>query len=477
MTRPVKLIGLDFGTTTSSAVVATAELAHNAVTGRSELSQLRECYRSEMVFTPMRDEGLDLERLDAYVYDWLCVGNVRREEIFGGGALLTGLTAQKANAAGLVRLVERRLGDALIAAAEEPCFESWLAFMGSCAGLSREHPDTPIINLDIGGGTTNIAMGKNGEVLRTGCLFVGARHVQVEPGTYRIVKLSRYATQLFDDLAITKAAGDSLTPAEVERILDFYLMLLAAAVSGNSGPFQKPVARAHQQVAFRLPPLAAGAIVALSGGVGELVYAHLLGSPWPATTFYGDLGIDLARRLVGVPQWTNHFRNYIPAGGGRATVYGLLRHATQVSGNTLFLPNPEVLPLRNVPIFGSVSSDSTDAEIRDRLDLIRRSSAGGCLQVKLAAGDESAVRDLGKRMAAMLGADIFSASQPLVLLLDQNLGKVLGHCVTDWGRISCNVVVIDEITIRNAQFIQIGRLQNQVVPVSFHGMNEAGDVS
>src|ERR1041385_6615108 len=83
------------------------------------------------------------------------------------------------------------------------------------------------------GGTTNLALGRNDEVLRTGCLFVGARHVQVEPGTYRIVRLSRYAAQLFDNLGIGKCPGDSLAPEEVERILDFYLLLLEAAVAGD----------------------------------------------------------------------------------------------------------------------------------------------------------------------------------------------------------------------------------------------------
>ena len=243
--RSVNLVGLDFGTTTSSAVVATAQLAHDAVTGRSQLSQLSESYRSEMVFTPMRGDGLDLEQLESYLQAWLAT--TRCEDIFGGGALLTGLTAQKANAAALIHLIERRLGAALIATAEDPCFESWLAFMGSCADLSRNYPDTPLINVDIGGGTTNLALGRNGEVLRTGSLFVGARHVQVEPGTYRIVKLSRYATQLFDNLGIGKGPGDSLASEEVERILDFYLMLLEAAITGDREPFQDPIARLHEQ--------------------------------------------------------------------------------------------------------------------------------------------------------------------------------------------------------------------------------------
>ena len=60
MTDDVKLIGLDFGTTTSSAVIAAARLARSGVTGRMELSQVRECYRSELVFTPLDEQ----DRLD-----------------------------------------------------------------------------------------------------------------------------------------------------------------------------------------------------------------------------------------------------------------------------------------------------------------------------------------------------------------------------------------------------------------------------
>src|SRR5438067_4138525 len=197
MSETIQLVGLDFGTTTSSVVVASARLTRAAGTGRVELDQVRECYRSPMVFTPLdENDRLDMPQVEAHLDVWLAAGDVRSVEVFGGGALLTGLTAQKDNAAALVGLIRRRLGDALVATADDPCLESWLAFMGSCAGLSRAHPEQAILNLDIGGGTTNLALGCAGEILRTGCLFVGARHIQVVPGGYRLVKLSRYARAL-----------------------------------------------------------------------------------------------------------------------------------------------------------------------------------------------------------------------------------------------------------------------------------------
>src|SRR5262249_40223168 len=95
MSDTVTLIGLDFGTTTSSAVVPTARLLRNAVTGRTELSQVSPRFRSEMVFTPLDNDRIDVGRAEAYLDSWLTAGGVRTEAVFGGGALLTGLTAQQ----------------------------------------------------------------------------------------------------------------------------------------------------------------------------------------------------------------------------------------------------------------------------------------------------------------------------------------------------------------------------------------------
>ncbi len=381
----VQLVGLDFGTTTSSAVIAEARLCRNAVTGRSDLADVRERFRSEMVFTPLLEERIDEAAIAQQLDRWLDAGGVSPTDIFGGGALLTGLTAQRDNAAALVRLIRQRLGDALVATADDPCLESWLAFMGSCAELSRANPDLRVLNLDIGGGTTNLGLGQAGEVLRTGCLFVGARHVQVKPGTYRLLRLSRYAAALFAHLGIDRRIGDELAEAEVDAILTYYLDLLQAAISGQRDRFDEPTARLHEQVPFR--PLGAEQPMALtiSGGVGELVYAHLDGKPWPATTAFGDLGIDLARRLVH-SRWGDDLRRFRPASAGRATVHGLLRHSTEISGSTLYLPDPKILPLADLPILGTIASASSEDDLRERIALAARSErAPVCAYVRARA--------------------------------------------------------------------------------------------
>jgi ethanolamine utilization protein EutA len=469
--RTVRLIGLDFGTTTSSCVVASASLMHNAVSGRKELTGIREEFRSELVFTPFKDGRLDEERLQQHVDEWLTAGDVTPQGIFGGGALLTGLAARQENASRLMELIRSKLGDALIATADDPCLEAWLAFQASASALSRSQPDRWVINLDIGGGTTNLAAGKNGEVMATGSLFVGARHVQFVPGTYRIVSVSTFARRLFEHLGITSGPGNTLSEMQVAAILDFYIDLLESALSGDSRIFENPVPRLHREVAFRLPPDVRDPIVTISGGVAELVYERCRGKPLPSTTFFGDLGIDLAERLINSPRWAAHFNQAQPQCLGRATVYGLLLHATQISGSTLFLPDPTILPLGNIPILGSVTGNSTADQIRDILHLVVRSPLGGCVRVVPGERSAAAIASAGERIAAALLEIDFPCERPLVLLVDENCGKALGQYVSRWGSIPLKLVVLDEIEVRDARFVQIGSLRDQVVPVSFYGMN------
>ena len=90
MADTVKLMGLDFGTTTSSAVIAEAQLRRTA-SGRVELDCQEEIYRSELVFTPLLDDDrLDLAQVERLLEGWLEAGRVKAGELFGGGALLCG---------------------------------------------------------------------------------------------------------------------------------------------------------------------------------------------------------------------------------------------------------------------------------------------------------------------------------------------------------------------------------------------------
>lgn len=468
-TRPVKLIGLDFGTTTSSALIVEVLYRGDSPDGRREIREIGEPYHSDIVFTPFLGERIDEARICALLDGWLAAASARPEDIVGGGALITGLCARRANAADLAAMIRARIGGAVIATAEDPGLESFLAFMGSVAAMSRARPGVPLLNLDIGGGTTNLALGVDGEVVQVGSLFVGARHVEVVPGGYRITTLSEHALRLFAALGICARPGDILTPVEVAAVLEFQVDLLEAAVSGNDGPFHSELGRAHVDLPFHLPHGMAPPWLTITGGVGSLVRDRLQGRPWPPTTAFGDLGVDLAARILASPVLAT--RLLVPETAGRATAYGLLRNLTRLSGSTLYLPRPGLLPLVDLPIFGRISAASTDAQIHGSLALVRRSARGGCLVLSLDHPAPAVVKALAGRIGQALRVLDLPGSIPLVLLVRDNVGKALGGYVTDWGRLPVTLIVLDEVEPAGARFVQIGRMEEQVVPVSFHGMS------
>ncbi|MEX2138895.1 MAG: ethanolamine ammonia-lyase reactivating factor EutA [Pirellulales bacterium] len=472
MDKSVTLVGLDFGTTTSSAAIASAKLTCNTVTRRMELSYIEPRYYSDQVFTPFCGDQLDEARLTDYLDLWL--KEVHPAEVFGGGAMITGLAAKAANTAAFARQIRRRLKDAVIAAVADPCLESWLAFMGNCWELSRANPDRDFVNLDIGGGTTNIALGRDGEVLRTGSFFVGARHIQFEPGGYRIIALSSYVRPLFDQLGIPKGVGDRLDETEVQRIVDWYLLTLESAVTRSFSGDADMITALHVQAPFDPGPSFDDCAVTLSGGVGQLVYRGLQSDTWPGTTEYGDLGIDMARRLVQRPFWRDHLTRWTPTGLGRATLFGLLRHNTQVSGSTVFLSDASLLPLSDLVIIGSVSPATPSNEVHRLVALAGRTARGACLRVDVGQFDRTAIRGLADQLRVAIERQTTIEHIPLVLLVRENLGKVLGQLVTNWGRSPARIVAIDEIDARESQFACIGKLHQGVLPVSFHGMNAFG---
>src|SRR5689334_9148111 len=121
------LIGLDFGSTTSSAIISQAEEFRDGATGRVELGRRRVVYRSRLIFTPFADNRIDEQILAGHLDRWLRESGVTPGTFTSGGVIITGLAAQTANVAAIEAMVKQHVGDALFAVAEDPCLESWLA--------------------------------------------------------------------------------------------------------------------------------------------------------------------------------------------------------------------------------------------------------------------------------------------------------------------------------------------------------------
>jgi ethanolamine utilization protein EutA len=207
--------------------------------------------------------------------------------------------------------------------------------------------------------------------------------------------------------------------------------------------------------------------------VGELVYQLAAGgttanTQMPSTTFYGDFGIDLAKAIIASPVLSADLETHTPENLGRATVYGLALNSTEISGGSIYLPNPDLLPLLDIPILAKLPFDAPKEDWQQALTLASLRSNGACLQITQTNNNLQQIR----AFAQMLSKEILAShlKKPLVLLIEGNLGKTLGNYITNWGKLSIQLVVIDELATRDAHFVNLGKLQQGVVPVSFYGM-------
>ena len=479
MSERVILLGLDFGSTTSSALIASAKIARSNATGHMQLDDVQVIYKSEPVFTPFTNQNIDTEKVAKLIANWLAESGVKVAAIFSGGSIITGLAAQADNATALSKLIINMVGESVIATADDPCLESWLAFMGSCGALSRFEAETPIINFDIGGGTTNIALGVNGDVQATGCYFIGARHFQLKAGSYQLSAISPYGAALLDDLNINKKTGETLNASEREKIISFYINTLEALVAGNTDFLNLPIVQKHTQIVFNFNTKVKPKIT-FSGGVGELLYKISAEETLPSTTFYGDFGIDLALAISRSALLSADLKTTVPEHKGRATVLGLTLHSTEISGNTIYLPNPDCLPLRDLPIVAKLAADSPTQQWHSAFALAAKRQNGACIQISACDNSLEQVRALATQIKHAIGlnyssaglqANIHEPCQPIVILVEANIGKALGNYVSDWGQTQYNLIVIDEVPPRDAHFVHIGCTHQGMIPVSFYGLN------
>jgi ethanolamine utilization protein EutA len=194
------------------------------------------------------------------------------------------------------------------------------------------------------------------------------------------------------------------------------------------------------------------------------VYAG--GGPEPGR--FGDLGGELASAILTSGVLGAHVRELVPEHRGRATVYGVALHATEVSGATVHV-DPGALPLRDLPVVARLDRHPSPERLSAAVALVARTEAGGCIQLAPGAADGlERVRALGAALRAAL--DGLPGDRVLVVLLEEDAATALGGYAMGWGTTGRDLVVLDGVAPRDAAFVTVGRVRHGVVPVAFHGL-------
>lgn len=168
MSETVISVGIDVGTSTTELVFSRLTIENVAgafVVPRISIVDKTVIYRSRIYLTPLiNPELIDVDALRTIVEDEYRAAGVKPSDVHTGAAIITGETARADNAEQVLQALSELAGDFVVAAAG-PLLEAVLAARGvGIDSWSRDNPQV-IANLDVGGGTTNIAAYRFGRLL------------------------------------------------------------------------------------------------------------------------------------------------------------------------------------------------------------------------------------------------------------------------------------------------------------------------
>ena len=441
-------VGVDIGSSTSHLLFSTILLER--MDTRYVVAERRILHQSDILLTPYRGgEDIDAEALGAFIDRQYEAAGLRPDDIDTGALILTGVAVRRANARAIGDLFSAQAGK-FVAVSAGDGLETLMAAHGSGALILSAAGGGPVMNIDIGGGTTKIALCTDGEVASLTAVEAGARLLAFN-GDGRIERIEPFGRRYLDELGLTLTVGDICEPATRRKIAERMAARIMEAAGG-----------ADLAGWLRLPPLntAAPASVTFSGGVSEYIYGR-------EADGFDDLGPDLAGAVRALVEGKG--LAIVPAEQGiRATVVGASQYTVQVSGSTIFLDPPDILPVRNIPAIApdlDLSGDEIDeAEVAAAV-------RAALTRMDLAHGDEAVavtipwqgsamfhrLRGLARGVIAGL-QPVLDKGHPLILVVDGDIGGLLGmHCRQEEG-LANPLISIDGIALGEFDFVDIGEV-------------------
>jgi ethanolamine utilization protein EutA len=455
-------VGIDIGSSTSHLLFARVHLQRDvhALSSRFSVVSRQVVWRSPIVLTPFGTDGtINVHELGHFLRHSYKRAGLTPADVDSGAVILTGEAIKRRNARAIDELFASESGKFVCATAGHR-LESILAAHGSGATrLSRER-EAVVLHVDIGGGTTKLALIDRGEIRSVAAVAVGGRLVARD----RAGEWTRV-----DDAARLVAAElgvgttpESLADAATRRaIADRLADLLVEQLSGGG---LADLGRALQ-LTEPLRRTADPDYLTFSGGVAEYLFGH-------TDDDHGDIASELARAVaarldsrVGLPVVD-------PGQRIRATVIGASQFTVQVSGKTIHLGASTSLPLQNVPVvhLGEPLGEEIDpaavaAAFRrgaERQD--RRPDEALALALRWTGPPTYArLAGLGRGIVEFAG----EGTEPLLLMVDGDIGQNLGRLLERELGLVRPLVAVDGTELADLDFVDVGERIDPpgVVPV------------
>jgi len=504
-------VGIDIGSSGTQVVFSRLHLRRigEELTSRYIVVRRDTLHRSPVELTPYRSaEQIDAEELGGMIDRAYEAAGVTPAQVDTGVVILTGEALRRSNAEAIASVLAEKAGD-LVTATAGHHMEAMLAAYGSGAAKASYDRGQRLLNIDIGGGTTKLAVVDRGRVEVTAAVHIGGR-LQVVDEQDRIVRLDPAGRHHAGRAGFAWQLGDAARPDQIEAVAEVMADTLVALVLRGTGGTGQAAGTGDGQAAGREPgdasdPLAelcltallpAGALdgvdgVVFSGGVGEYVYDGDRRS-------FGDLGRPLGRALRRrVDEGALPFP-LVPAGERiRATALGASEYSVQLSGNTCFITDAAtLLPRRNVQVVrpyyelgtagaggagaAGAAGDEVDGQavakaIRERLTTLDADvNQDTDVALALAWNGAPSYRRLHAFAAGVRDglADRIATGAPVYLMLDGDVALTLGRLLRDELGVANDMLVIDGLSLRDFDYIDLGRLRypSMTVPVTIKSL-------
>ncbi len=461
-------VGIDIGTTTTQIIFSRLEMQGGIGLQRATIAATEILHRSRVSFTPLTGaEAIDADGVVALLRREYRQAGFTPADIELGAAIVTGETAKKRNAPALLQGLSELAGDFVVSVAG-PHLEGIIAGRGSGAAAYSAQQFTTALNVDIGGGTANSALFRQGQAVGAAASNVGGRLLQINPRTQRIEQIAPPGRLALDAVGLALRPGDRPTLAQLRAFTDALAGVVVQLIDGGDSPLAE---------ALRLtPPLAGlpdGAIVFLSGGVAHHFYQPAAPiESLEQVLVHGDVGPLLAESLRRHPALRRYTVRRPPETTG-ATVMGAGTQTISLSGSTLWL-EPGLLPIRNAPVIRPAWDGATPPRAAVA-DAVRRALTysdldAAATQVALALElswpvDYPSLLELAHGLA--LAAGDLPLTRPLLIIVTSDHARVLGQLIKSIAP-TRPLLVIDQISLAEGDTIDLGRPTpgGQIVPLS-----------
>lgn len=446
-------VGVDIGSSTSHLVFSRIVLER--MDNRYIVAERVLLHESEVMLTPYcADATIDAVQLGRFIERQYALAAIAPHEIDTGALILTGVAVRRSNARAIGDLFAAQAGKFVSVSAGD-ALEATLAAFGSGAAARSIRETVRVMNIDIGGGTSKIAVCERGELAELTAVDIGARIVCLDAHG-RVTRIEPAGARLAAEAGLRLEIGAAPDPALLQKMVERMADRLMQAV-------RLPAVDAELAALLRLDPLRnerAPEVLTFSGGVSEYIYGREDGA-------FGDLGPALARAVLARAQrWGPRIEQ--PDQGIRATVVGASQYTVQVSGSTVYIAPAAVLPLKNVAVI--TPPLALDGEVLDAGDLadavraalrqfdLHEGKQGVALCYRWQGSATFARLDAFCRAMADGMAVLLQRGLPLVLVGDSDVGGLVGmHCRQELA-LACPIVSIDGITLKAFDYIDIGAL-------------------